>query len=322
MELLKVSGIRKQEKEFVLQDVSFTQVKFQRVAIAGEAGSGKTTLLKIIAGLLQPDSGNVFFNNIRIKGPYEKLIPGHPGIAYLSQHFELPNNYRVEEILEYANKLSDADAQNIFRICRIDHLVKRRTDQLSGGEKQRIALARLLITSPQLLLLDEPYSNLDLIHKSLLKEVVRDIGKHLSITCMLVSHDPDDTLPWADEILVMNNGRIIQHGSPIDIYSHPVNEYVAGLFGKYTTVTPALVNLVPGLKERNSKRETMFIRPEEFTVSADKGKGAEAKLQQVYFLGNAYELELVVEQTVIIARTEKQPLAAGTLVYLSVLPDE
>ncbi|HEY0610611.1 MAG TPA: ATP-binding cassette domain-containing protein, partial [Chitinophaga sp.] len=163
MSLLNVSAISKQQDgAFILKDISFEQRRFQHIAIAGETGSGKSTLLKVIGGLAQPDSGQVTFEGGRVKGPNEVLIPGHPGVAYLSQYFELRHNYWVEEILSYANKLTDEEAQNIYEICQIDHLFRRRTDQLSGGEKQRIALARLLTTSPRLLLLDEPFSNLDM----------------------------------------------------------------------------------------------------------------------------------------------------------------
>jgi iron(III) transport system ATP-binding protein len=161
--------------------ISFTQQKARKLAIAGETGSGKSTLLKMIAGLAQPAEGEIRFRGERVLGPQERLVPGQPGIAYLSQHFELWNNYRVEEILSYANDLSVEAAAALYAICRIDHLLARRTDQLSGGERQRIALARLLVRPPRLLLLDEPFSNLDHIHKSLLKTVIRDIGLARSI---------------------------------------------------------------------------------------------------------------------------------------------
>src|SRR5688572_25264978 len=101
MAWLKVSGIKKKEREsFTIKDIFFTQDRFQKIAIVGETGSGKTTLLKMIAGLVQPDAGEISFEREKVAGPYEKLIPGHPGIGYLSQHFELRNNYRVEEELE------------------------------------------------------------------------------------------------------------------------------------------------------------------------------------------------------------------------------
>ena len=248
--LLKVSGISKQVgKDFALQEISFIQQSHQKIAIAGATGSGKTTLLKIIGGRAQADSGEVFFENKRVPGLAEKLIPGHPGIAYLSQHFELRNNYRVEEELAYTNSLSDKKAAAIYKVCRIDHLLQRKTDQLSGGERQRIALARLLTAAPRLLLLDEPFSNLDPIHKNNLKAVIHDIGEKLKITCILVSHDPLDTLSWADEILVLQDGRLLQRGSPERVYRQPVSEHAAGLFGKYNLLDPvqaAVFGNLPG----------------------------------------------------------------------------
>ncbi len=232
----------------VLQDISFKQERGTAIAISGESGAGKTTLLKIIAGLLQPDSGQVLFNGNRVEGPLEKLIPGHPKIAWLSQHFELRNHYRMEELLEMSNKLDPGHAMNIYRICRIDHLMKRRSTQLSGGEKQRISLAALLSAAPELLLLDEPYSNLDPIHKNILKAVIDDVSQRLNINCILTSHDPFDTLPWADTIIVLRAGTVIQQATPHHIYHHPANEYVAGMFGKYVNASIAQINSLFGKK--------------------------------------------------------------------------
>jgi ABC-type sulfate/molybdate transport systems ATPase subunit len=125
-------------------------------------------------------------------------------------------------LLWFGNKLSTGDAASLFEICQVDHLIKHRTDQLSGGEKQRIALCMLLIKSPKLLVLDEPFSNLDPIHTDTLKAVLEDITQRLQVTVMLTSHAPDDTLSWADEIIVMKEGRIIQKGAPEIIYHQPL----------------------------------------------------------------------------------------------------
>ncbi|HVW58386.1 MAG TPA: ABC transporter ATP-binding protein [Puia sp.] len=295
MEFLQVS----------LGGVNFTQAKGRKIAVAGETGSGKTTLLKTIAGLAQPGKGKVLFEGQRVLGPAEKLVPGHPGVAYLSQQFELPQHLRIEQVLEYANELPEEDAMALFRVCRIDHLMKRRTSQLSGGERQRIALARLLIGAPRLLLLDEPYSNLDMIHKEIFKSVVRDIGKKLDITCILVSHDPMDALSWADEILVIRDGRTVQQAVPRKIYRQPSNEYVAALFGKY--------NL---LEAGNGKR--LFVRPEQFKVGKKAFPAAmKGKVTAVSFWGGFYEVEVLSESGgVLIAQTMENGLAAGDAVFL------
>jgi iron(III) transport system ATP-binding protein len=219
--------------QVALKDIDFSQRKGQRLAMVGETGSGKSNLLKTIAGLATPAAGAVYFEDARVLGPLERLIPGQPGIAYLSQHFELWNNYHVQEILSYTNDLSPDEAMELYRLCHIDHLLERRTDQLSGGERQRIALARILVHPPRLLLLDEPFSNLDMIHKRILKKVIADSASRFDITCTLVSHDPRDILPWADELLVLRDGRLIRQGIPLDVYTRPENEYTAALLGDY-----------------------------------------------------------------------------------------
>lgn len=153
MALLKVTGVTRYENGIAVADnISFEQQPRQKIAIAGETGSGKTTLLKMISGLLQPDAGEIIFKGKHVPGPYEKLIPGHPDIAYLSQHFELRNNYRVHEILEMSNRLTDEEGADVYAVCRIEHLLGRRTDELSGGERQRIALAKIAHRPPSIII--------------------------------------------------------------------------------------------------------------------------------------------------------------------------
>ncbi|WP_152268300.1 ABC transporter ATP-binding protein [Agriterribacter humi] len=318
MVLLKISEIRKQEgDDFVLRDISFSQQHLQKIAIAGASGSGKSTLLKIIAGLIQADAGEVLFENERVKGPYEKLIPGHPGIAYLSQQFELRNNYRVEEILSYANTLLPGEAETLYEVCRISNLLKRKTDELSGGEKQRIALARLLTTSPKLLLLDEPFSNLDLIHKNILKSVISDIGERLNITCTLVSHDPGDTLPWAAEIFIMKDGQIIQKGSPAEIYQRPVTEYAAALFGKYYVIDPEQAKPLLEAAPIEADGKNIFVRPEHFKIVAEGKRSLKGTVNAVYFFGSHYEIEILLSGDKITVKAEGYPPPIGDTVYIS-----
>ena len=322
MHFLQVSGISKQQGNvWVLKDIYFTQKSFQKIAIAGETGSGKSTLLKIIAGLEKPDSGIVFFEGIKVIGPHETLIPGHPGIAYLSQHYELRNNYRMEELLEYANKLPGNEAEKLFEVCRISHLLKRKNDQLSGGEKQRIALARLLVGSPRLLLLDEPFSNLDPIHKNILKSVLHDIGESLKITCILTSHDPLDTLSWADEIMVMKEGQIIQKDSPENIYHKPQTEYTAGLFGSYNLLNTHEAAIYPSLPVTGNLKQ-VFLRPEQFRIGTDKNHSVKGSIEKISFWGTYYELEVFVGGKRMIVKTMDGDFIQGDIVDLSVIPDK
>ena len=317
-DFLSVSGVSKKTGQgFELRNINFEQQKLQKIAIAGETGSGKSTLLKVIAGLTQPDTGEVYFEQQRVLGPEEKLIPGHPRIAYLSQYFELRNNYRVEEILQMANKIPDEQAALIYAICCVDHLLQRRTDQLSGGEKQRIAMARLLITSPRLLLLDEPFSNLDLAHKRILKLAITDITEKLTLSCILISHDPLDTLSWADEILVMKEGKILQKGTPENVYKRPANEYAAALFGKYNLLSPALAAEFTGLLEAD-KTKDLLVRPEEIKMVAGEGSGAVGMVKKVTFFGGYYELEVLVRNQILIVKSDVNGVAERATVNLSI----
>ena len=322
LSLLSVSKITKQqENNFLLRDITFTQQQFEKIAIAGETGSGKTTLLKIIGGFTQPDEGQVVFKNKKIKGPEEQLIPGHPGIAYLSQHFELRNNYRVEEILNMTLQLSDEQAETIFKVCRINHLLKRKTDQLSGGEKQRVALAGLLISSPELLLLDEPFSNLDMYHKSVLKSVIQDIGEKLRITCILVSHDPLDILSWAGQILVLKDGQIIQKGTPRQVYRQPVNEYTAGLFGTYNLITREKAKAFSTLPEVNIDGKSMLIRPEDFKIVKEGSGTLKGSVNKVNYFGSYCEVEVLLSENNITVKTDERGYSKGDTVYVSLPGD-
>ncbi|HEY0272909.1 MAG TPA: ABC transporter ATP-binding protein [Chitinophaga sp.] len=310
MSFIDVKGIHKKTgSDFALLPVSFSIEKFHKLAIAGESGSGKSTLVKIIAGLAQPDGGEVWLEGVRVKGPEEKLMMATPGIAYLSQHFELKENYRVEDVLNYSNQLTEASSKELFAICRISHLLRRKTHQVSGGEKQRIALARLLVNTPRLLILDEPYSNLDLIHKSILKDVIRDVSEQLQITCLLVSHDPLDILPWADEVIVMKGGRILQKDTPEQVYHAPVDAYVAGIFGKYNLLSPAMGKAL-GMKAG----QAAFVRPENLQLAA---KGVKGTVKARQFVGSAYELEVQVEDQILVVRVSAGGHQPGDLVKVA-----
>ena len=308
MALLAVKGIsKKQNDQWIVKDISFTQEPLEKIAIAGATGSGKTSLLKMIAGLLQPDEGELRLDERKVIGPNDQLIPGHKKIAYLSQHFELRNNYRVHELLEMNNKIDEAIAEKIYAVCQISHLLQRKTDALSGGERQRIVLAGLLTTSPELLLLDEPFSNLDMMHKNVIKSVIADIGTQLSITCIMVSHDAADILSWADRILVMKDGEIIQDGTPKAVYHQPVNEYAAGLFGAYN-----LMNDLSG----NGKQ--VILRPEQFVITSENNGLVTGEVKKKTFLGNHYMLDVATSTGLIQVRINDDAVKAGDRVYLKI----
>lgn len=319
MGFLEVSAVgRKLNDSWIVNKVSFTQHKLQKIAIAGETGSGKSTVLKMIAGLAQPQQGQILFEGERIEGPAEKLIPGHPGIAYLSQEYALPKFLRVEQVLAYASKIPDLQATHLFGICRITHLLKRRTDELSGGEQQRIALARLLVGQPKLLLLDEPFSNLDRIHKNILKAIIQDMQEQLQLSCILTSHDPQDALSWADEILVMKSGEIVQQGAPQQIYYQPRDEYVAGLFGNYNLLDPLLAKQFVDTAPTDDSK--LIVRPEQFLVNQSGTGTVKGTIKNSRFEGNYYSLEVEVEEHILLVQTGANAFKKNERIELSLNP--
>lgn len=304
-----------------LSNIHFSFPAFQRLVIAGATGSGKTTLLKSIAGLVQPDAGYVMFAGERVLGPNEKLLPGHPQIAYLSQHFELRNNYTVADYLEMASKVEKAQAERIYALCRIDHLLHRKTDQLSGGERQRTALARLLTTSPQLLLLDEPYSNLDAINKQHLKDVINDIVA-AGTSCIMVSHDPVDVLPWAEEILVLKDGRLVQQGAPASVYNQPADDYTAGLFGDYNLLSARQAKSIFGANGIDNTKK-LFVRPEAITLMRGEYGGQNRGIVTgVSFFGSYTEIEVLVADYKLLVKTLQPTFRKGDIVTATVQPEQ
>ena len=296
---------------FSLSEFTLLLEEGRRIAFAGETGSGKTTLLRLIAGLLQPDTGTIRLRGEPIAGPADSLVPGNERIGYLSQFFELRKFLRVGQILSYASKISGLAAGRIYRICEIEHLLDRKSDELSGGERQRVALARLLVMSPDLLLLDEPYSNLDAVHRHQMKSLIGRIGDQLGITTILVSHDAADTLPWADEIFVLHEGRVVQRGTPELLYHRPSSEYVGALFGKY--------NLFPIDPAQPDTR--VFLRPTDVVLTDSDDFEFEGEVKRVSFHGAYYELEVETPAAVLAVHVSKPEVRTGDHVRIAVLPE-
>jgi ABC-type sulfate/molybdate transport systems ATPase subunit len=230
---LKNIDTKQINNDFCLNNICFTQNKETVLAIIGETGSGKSTLLKTIAGFIQHTAGTILFNNQEKIGPDFQLATGYTDIAYLSQHYELRHNYRMQELLEYANVGNQQDLLDIITLCDIGHLLQRNSHRLSGGEKQRIAIARLLLGKPSLLILDEPFSNLDYVHSNAMHQLIEQYCNNNNVMRIITSHRPSEILGTAHQMIVLQNGSIIQQGSTADIFYLPINNYTAALLGDY-----------------------------------------------------------------------------------------
>ena len=318
-QFLEVINLTKNQKyTTAVNQVSFKVNQFEKIGILGETGSGKTNLLKLISGLEQADGGHVYFQGEKVLGSNEKLIPGHPKIAYLSQHFELFNNYYVHEFLSYNNKYSIEDTAKLFSICKIEHFLNRKTNELSGGEKQRVALSKQLLSNPALLLLDEPFSNLDAHNKQMMKFVLHEISDKLKISSIIVSHDDKDLLSWADRILILQQGRIIQSGSPLELYHYPTNEYCAGLMGDYNLYDNSYKNIfekiIPQFQPEN---KLLFCRPEYLSINHSAKFSINTKVDKTYFNGNHSIIDFKVEGNILTALSFDLDIKTGDNISVS-----
>lgn len=298
----------------ILEDITFQMDQGAHFGLAGSTGSGKSTLLKCIAGLMQPTSGRILFKDEKVLGANEQLIPGHPEVIYLSQYFELRNHYRVHELIEMAQIIDGPELHEIAAMCRITHLLQRNTAQLSGGEKQRVAMAIALIKKPGLLLLDEPFSNADAIHKQALEEMLFNLRNSLSQSYILVSHHSRDLLAHTDTIIMLQDGNIIQAAMPEDIYRKPVSEYAAGIMGNYSVLTPAFCSAA---KIRMKEGRQLIARPDAFTIH-NRQTPLQARVDQVDYMGHYSMARLRSIDCTLYISYQYPKIFKGDVVYLSV----
>ncbi|NGM62356.1 ABC transporter ATP-binding protein [Sphingobacterium sp. SGG-5] len=232
-------------KETVAVDgIDFDIAENKITAIIGESGSGKSSLLRLIYGLLEPQSGEIRYRGWLVPTRKDKLIPGHDAMKLVSQGFDDLNHYaKVWDNI--ASQLSNTDiegknrkTQEVLDRLRIAHLAQHRVADLSGGERQRVAIARALINEPEVLLMDEPFNQVDAAFRDALQQDIRKIVEDTGLTVILVSHDPAEVLGMADDLLVLKDGRIVDFGNPKSLYFHPKNPYTARLLAKSNTLTP------------------------------------------------------------------------------------
>lgn len=264
MSFLEVIGINKHFEKNVtaLEKFSLQINKGERLAVIGESGSGKSTLLRIIAGLETQDSGEVYLNRNKVLNPAEKLVPGYDEIQLVRQDYGLYPNSTIEEnirrpLLMYNIDYANERVEFLLKMFRLSHKKDRYPKELSGGQQQKVAIARALSLEPEVLLLDEPFSSLDPIQKRKLMEELAFIFGEIDITVLLVTHDIQDALVLTDRFCILHKGKILRTGTPRDIYERPENAYVAGLFSH--------LNPIPG-------SEAEFIRPSAVRLDREEGK--------------------------------------------------
>ena len=265
---LELKNIKKsfQEGEDVLESICLTAKKGEFVTLLGSSGCGKTTTLRIIAGLEQPDSGQVFLNGKDVTS----LEPNQRNVNTVFQNYALFPHMNVADNIGYGLKLKKTSKAEISRrvkemleLVQLSGFEKRKPSELSGGQRQRVAIARALVNNPEVLLLDEPLGALDLQLRRAMQHELKRLQKKLGITFIYITHDQEEAINMSDTIAVMNHGRFEQIGTPDEIYNHPKISYVAMFVGNANILTGVVESVDPERTDGAS---------DQITVRTDAGK--------------------------------------------------
>jgi ABC-type Fe3+/spermidine/putrescine transport system ATPase subunit len=229
-------------KKPVLDDFSFNLKKGEHLCIMGESGCGKSTLLKAIYGLLDLQKGTIFWNDEQVLGPEFNLVPGFDSFKYVAQDFDLMPYISVSEnIKKFLSRFypeeSEIRTQELLEVIEMKAFEHVKVKNLSGGQKQRVAIARALAKEPQLLLLDEPFGQIDNFKKNTLRRNLFGYLKQKNIACIVATHDKNDALSFADQLIIIKNHKILANDNPKKIYSNPKQKYVAALFDDVNELT-------------------------------------------------------------------------------------
>jgi len=284
-------------EQSVVKNIDFTIEKGQNIAVIGESGCGKSTLLKLIYGLYDLDQGDIYWNDAAVLGPKHHLVPGMPFMKYLSQDFDLmPYTTVAENVGKFlSNVFLDQKkdrVKELLEIVEMSEYADVKAKYLSGGQQQRVALARVLAVEPEVLLLDEPFSHIDNFRKNALRRNLFAYLKAKGVTCIVATHDSTDALSFADETIVLRQGHLVEKANSFDLYNHPINKYVASLFGEVNELK--LSQIVPVDEDED---EIVLLYPHQLKV-VDNGM-LQAVVKQSYFKGGRYLIKSVFDKRVI-----------------------
>lgn len=271
---LSLKNISKKYKDKeILKNITFDIKEGELVCILGPSGCGKTTLLNIIGGFVSDYSGDVLLSNENINN----IPPEKREIATVFQSYGLFTHKNVIDNVNYGLKLLKIDknmrekrARDMLEKVGLAGYEKKKIKELSGGEQQRVAIARSMVLNPKLLLLDEPLSNLDVHLRDVMRKEIKRIQKQFGVTMIIVTHDQEDAFKLADRVIVINEGHIEQVGTPEELYKEPKNNFISSFIG-----------------ENNIIDESLVIRPEEIFIKLDSS--GEGKVVDVTYLGATVE---------------------------------
>ncbi|WP_025681483.1 sulfate/molybdate ABC transporter ATP-binding protein [Paenibacillus massiliensis] len=320
MQHVEVRQLNKHFGQFhAVKDVSFEIRKGHLIGLLGPSGGGKTSILRMLAGLETPDTGEIVFHGQRVN----ELPPQERGIGFVFQNYALFKHMSVYDNIAFGLKVKKLSKAQIKE--RVTELVEltglagfehRYPHQLSGGQRQRVAFARALAPEPQLLLLDEPFAAIDAKIRQELRTWLRELIERVGITSIFVTHDQDEAIEVADEIMIINQGRLEQKGTPWDIYKNPGTPFVASFIGESTIVEEA--SALRGFEEAAGAGIKGLIRPEYIEMGLDheftlRSATEEGTVHQLHFRGSEWMVEVEIKgQRLITYRSlEKETLTPG-----------
>ena len=309
MTVLNIKGVNKSyklDRKHVLSNLNFTLEKGEICAIIGESGSGKSTLLKLIAGLETSDSGTIIIDGKIVESTSNFIVAEDRGIGFVFQDFALFPHMNIKKNIGYGlAKFPDKTVRvsEILRMVGLESHGNRYPDELSGGEQQRIALARALAPNPKLLLLDEPFSSLDIGLKSQIRNELFEIIKGTGLSCIFVTHDVNDAILLANKIAVLDQGEVIQMGTPKELFDQPLTPAIARFFGEINIFNQEEFQQFKIVFE---KADFYGIRPEQiqYSMKPDKKSYSAIIIRETFHglwrkyrlkLFNQIELDMVVD---------------------------
>ncbi|MDR2205141.1 MAG: ABC transporter ATP-binding protein [Flavobacteriaceae bacterium] len=252
------------------------------IALAGESGCGKSTLLNLIYGLLNWDSGEIIFDGKKLSGAKGNIVPGENEMKLVAQNYDLmPYSTVYDNVGKYISNIDlekkREKVSELLKVVEMQDYANVLPKNLSGGQQQRVAIARALSVMPKLLLLDEPFSNIDFSRKIKLREKLFNYVEKENLSLIISTHDIPEIMPWLDQIILLQDGKLIQSDSPKETYKNPYNEYVAKLFGE--------VNVFSDEERTALKLSKNFYYPDEILISET---GFKAQVLESRFAGNHY----------------------------------
>lgn len=305
--ILEAIRISKSFDKPILSKINLKIKEGETHVVMGKSGEGKSTLLKILAGLTATDSGEVLFEGKELENPEEVLVAGHEELAYVAQNFNLLHNRTVLEnlkdsLLAFNDDFAEQQINQLLQLMRLTEVKSYKIELLSGGEKQRLAIARALATQPAVLLLDEPFTQLDFPTRQILLDAIKEVKNELDTSIILVSHNLYEAFYLADIIHILKNGDIIKSDQPKTVYDNPEFISVANILGE--------VNLIPKRTLGNGQNELLGVWSENILIdSEDESKyQLKLKLTEKLFIGNyyRYQFQLSRNQSLIVKSNQSE----------------